>query len=68
MTVENVLHADLPGIINIEHAEAELKSEREAYMAHFVKLKQLKRTVQNRINKHVSRWKTFFYLETFGTR
>jgi hypothetical protein len=64
VTVENVLHADLPGIMNIEHAEAELKREREAYVAHFVKKKQSKRTVQNRINKHVSRWRTFFYLET----
>jgi len=39
MTIENILHANLPGIMNIEYAEAELKSEREAYMAHFVKLK-----------------------------
>jgi hypothetical protein len=57
-------HATLPGIMNIEHAEAELKREREAYVAHFVKLKESKRTVQNRINKCVSRWKTFFHLET----
>jgi hypothetical protein len=64
MTVENVLNADVPGIMNIEDAKSELQSEREAYVAHFVKRKQSKRTVQNRINKHVSRWKTFFYLET----
>jgi hypothetical protein len=64
VTVENVLHPDLPGIMNLEDAKTELKREREAYVAYFVERKQLKRTVQNRINKHVSRWKTFFYLET----
>ncbi|TVY13188.1 hypothetical protein LARI1_G009204 [Lachnellula arida] len=56
---------DLSMAVNAKpDAEAELQSEREAYVAHFVKLKQPKRLVQNRINKHVSRWKAFFYLET----
>lgn len=66
MTVENVLNADVPGIMNIEDAKSELQSEREAYWAHLTdpKLKALKRRVQNRINKYVSRWKTFFYLDT----
>ncbi len=66
MTVENVLNADVPDIMNIEDAKSELQSEREAYWAHLTdpKLKALKRRVQNRINKYVSRWKTFFYLDT----
>ena len=51
--------------MNIEDAKSELQSEREAYWAHLTdpKLKALKRRVQNRINKYVSRWKTFFYLD-----
>ncbi|TVY15246.1 hypothetical protein LARI1_G008960 [Lachnellula arida] len=65
MTVGNVLNADVPGIMNIEDAKSELQSEREAYVTYFVKKKkQPVRRVQNRINKCVSRWKTFFYLDT----
>jgi hypothetical protein len=65
MTVGNVLNADIPGIMNIEDAKGELQSEREAYVTYFVEIiKQPVRRVQNRINKCVSRWKTFFYLDT----
>jgi hypothetical protein len=65
MTVGNVLIADIPGIMNIEDAKSQLQSEREAYVTYFVKKKkQPVRRVQNRINKCVSRWKTFFYLDT----
>ncbi|KAH8586355.1 hypothetical protein B0O99DRAFT_528827, partial [Bisporella sp. PMI_857] len=63
----NVLNADFPGIMSIEDAKSQLQREREAYVqAHLTdpKSKKLRRRIQNRINKYVSRWKTSFYLET----
>jgi hypothetical protein len=63
----NVLNADFPGIMSIEDAKSQLQREREAYVqAHLTdpRSKKLRRRIQNRINKYVSRWKTSFYLET----
>lgn len=48
--------------MNIEDAKSELQSEREAYWAHLTD--PMRRRVQNRINKYVSRWNTSFYLDT----
>ncbi|KAM3066511.1 hypothetical protein ACMFMG_012009 [Clarireedia jacksonii] len=50
-------------IMNIENAKKIFRSERRAYWCD-IKNPKLKRRFQNRINKHVSRWKADFFLET----
>jgi len=64
---ENVLSANCPGIMSVEDAKRKLESERKGYWTHLEenpKLRSSKRRAQNRINKYISRWKRFFYLET----
>ena len=64
---EAVLSANCPGIMTIEDAKRKLESEQKRHWTHLKanpKMGPSKRQAQNRINKYISRWKTFFYLET----
>jgi hypothetical protein len=61
------LSANFPGIMSIVDAKNKLESEREKHWTHLEKKPKVRpsqRQGQNQVNKYISRWKKFFYLET----
>jgi hypothetical protein len=60
-----VLSANCPSILSIEDAKESLNNEKKRHWIHLQdNPKGTKRRAQNRINKYVSEWKKYFYLET----
>ena len=64
---EAVLSANYPAVMSIEDAKRVLEREQKMHWTHLEKTPKIgpsQRQGQNRINKYISRWKNYFFLET----